>query len=237
MHLILGWSWLFLVDAALVVTTVCPSCAQALVGFCTLLYLACTGELFAVLLMMYMLVVMLVDHPRPHTYLWKGVMLYLVLVRWGGVRRAQRAVRSRVYVQVIMLKAFLQLTIICMHTDSENVWRTALWYQAQCKPNPERGQLSLLQQAINARASVQWSVLLGLSKYSEAGYGGDGLLHAVKWPFVVLSSMILHRHVLVRRGLWNVPRFSLFSDATKATIDQKARQAGSRQVVCCLGEG
>jgi hypothetical protein len=45
-----------------------------------MLYLLCTGELFAVLLMMYTLGVLLIDHPRPHTYLWKGAILYLVLV-------------------------------------------------------------------------------------------------------------------------------------------------------------
>jgi hypothetical protein len=141
----------------------------------------------------------------------------------------------------MLLKAFLQLTIFCMYTDNENVWRTALWFQTQCHPNISGGQLSLLRQAVNARESVQWSLLLGLAKYSVSGYGGDGLLHAVKWPFVVLCSLILHRHVLVRRGLWNVPRFSLFSDATKAVAERKSpapteRWPGTLEFSVCFWE-
>lgn len=48
--------------------------------------------------------------------------------------------------------------------------------------------------------------LVGLYKYSPSGYGGKGLRDALAWEVVLLVVLLVHRHVLRRRGHWDSER-------------------------------
>lgn len=50
---------------------------------------------------------------------------------------------------------------------------------------------------------VQPSMLTGLFKYSVSGYDGAGLQNALKWQYLVLASILLHRYMLMRLGEWD----------------------------------
>ena len=50
---------------------------------------------------------------------------------------------------------------------------------------------------------MQPAKLTGLYKFSSDGYAGGGLGDGVKWDFVYLLILLLHRHMLQRKGHWN----------------------------------
>ncbi len=50
---------------------------------------------------------------------------------------------------------------------------------------------------------VQAAKLIGLYKYSPNGYSGIGLINGIKWDFTFLCFLLLHRHMLQRKGHWN----------------------------------
>ena len=51
---------------------------------------------------------------------------------------------------------------------------------------------------------MQSSKLIGLYKYARDGYNGDGLINGIKWDFTYLCFLLLHRHMLQRKGHWNI---------------------------------
>lgn len=55
---------------------------QCLVVFAAVLYMLCTGQLFALLIVVFMTVVLVVEYPRPHTAVWKWGIAYCVVVRF-----------------------------------------------------------------------------------------------------------------------------------------------------------
>ena len=49
---------------------------------------------------------------------------------------------------------------------------------------------------------VQPAILLGLYKYSPDGYASIGLINGIKWDLAYLCFLLLHRHMLQRKGHW-----------------------------------
>lgn len=63
------------------VKIVCVVFPQGLVLFCTFLYMIVTGELFALLIAIAAWAFVLIEFPKPHTFMWKCMIWFLVTVR------------------------------------------------------------------------------------------------------------------------------------------------------------
>jgi hypothetical protein len=73
---------------------------------------------------------------------------------------------------------------------------------------------------------VQPAKLWGVYKYARDGYVGPGLIQGVKWELMYLCILLLHRHMLQRKGHWG---------AEESKAKKGANQAPAAYVIPLLG--
>ncbi len=73
---------------------------------------------------------------------------------------------------------------------------------------------------------VQPAKLWGVYKYARDGYVGPGLIQGVKWELMYLCILLLHRHMLQRKGHWG---------AEDSKAKKGANQAPAAYVIPLLG--